>query len=307
MGNTNQENSNKVMDRNSSKNLIKERKPKTPKMLVFILVTVFLATAGTVKCIDSLSDKTVGFLSNLITIGITVAIFYITMHNEKRKDYKLARKNAFLLSEILDSITKQILQIGDGKIVKVFYPEEWLEYYKQCSLYLKYDYFSVIIDEINAVNLINNAIEKEDDKLLSKLLDERRKKIKDSLEDFDIISVCLNLKMFAHEESEVVSWKEQKQYKEFDQFIIDNYTVMIKQLTENHLKELNGSYDVNNMQHYVANELRKEAALKSGKYKYLALENKAIFKPIFKVYLCLTEDDSFSLCWGVLSLKKNNK
>ena len=186
MGNTNQEISNKVMDRNSSKNLIKERKPKTPKMLVFILVTVFLATAGTVKCIDSLSDKTVGFLSNLITIGITVAIFYITMHNEKRKDYKLARKNAFLLSEILDSITKQILQIGDGKIVKVFYPEEWLEYYKQCSLYLKYDYFSVIIDEINAVNLINNAIEKEDDKLLSKLLDERRKKIKDSLEDFDI-------------------------------------------------------------------------------------------------------------------------
>ena len=78
------------------------------------LIAIFLTTIGTMACIGSLSDNKVSFLSNLITIGITVAIFYITIHNEKRKEYKLARKNALLLSEILDSITKQLSQIDNG-------------------------------------------------------------------------------------------------------------------------------------------------------------------------------------------------
>ena len=60
-------------------------------------------------------------------LPITVAIFYITIHNEKRKEYKLARKNALLLSEILDSITKQLSQIDNGYKIKIFYPQEWLE------------------------------------------------------------------------------------------------------------------------------------------------------------------------------------
>ena len=307
MGKITKEIADEILDRNNSENYIKERKPKAPKILFFLLIAIFVATIGTMACIESLSDKKVSFLSNLITIGITVAIFYITIHNEKRKEYKLARKNALLLSEILDSITKQLSQIDNGYKIMVFYPQEWLEYFKQCSLYLKYDYFNIIVNEINTVNLINNAIEIGNEELLCKLLEERRNKIKDSTDDFDIFAVGHNLRMFALEKPEDSSWKEQKIYKEFDQFVLDNYTTRIKQLTENHLKELNGSCDVGVMQHYVVEELRKESALKSGKYNHIAIQNKAIFKPIFKVYLCLTEEDNFSLCWGVLTLKKSNK
>lgn len=307
MGKINKEVADEIVDRNNSENYIKERKPKAPKILLFLLIAIFVATIGTMACIESLSDKKVSFLSNLITIGITVAIFYITIHNEKRKEYKLARKNALLLSEILDSITKQLSQIDNGYKIKIFYPQEWLEYFKQCSLYLKYDYFNIIVDEINTVNLINNAIEIRNEDLLCQLLEERRNKIKDSTADFDIFAVYHNLRMFALEKPEDCSWKEQKIYKEFDQFVLDNYTTRIKQLTENHLKELNGSCDVGVMQHYVVEELRKESALKSGKYNHIAIQNKAIFKSIFKVYLCLTEEDNFSLCWGVLTLKKSNK
>ena len=113
--------------------------------------------------------------------------------------------------------------------------------------------------------------------------------------------------MFALDHSEAKSWKEQEQYLEFDRFILDNYTVRIKQLTEEHLKELGGSCDVDTMQQYVLSELRKEAALTSGKYHHIASQNKAILKPIFKVFLCLTEKDNFSLCWGVLSLKEKQQ
>lgn len=297
----------KISDRNNSENFIKEKKPRTPKILFLLFFAIVFGAIGTGAFIKSLSDKTVGFLSNSIAIGITVAIFYITIHNENRKEYKLARQNAYLLSEILDSIFKQISRINGGQKIKVFYPEQWLEYFKQCSLYLKYNYLDIIISEINTVNLINDAIEKGNDELLNQFLKERENRIKDSMADFDIISVCHNLKMFAFEKPESNSWKEQKQYKEFDQFISKNYIDKIKQLTENHLKKLNGSCDVNNMIDYIAYELRKEEEIKDGKYKYIAMENKAIFKPIFKVYSCLTEDDSFSFCWGVLTLKKNNK
>lgn len=307
MGKTTKEIADEILDRNNSENYIKERKPKSPKILLFLLIAIFLTTIGTMACIGSLSDNKVSFLSNLITIGITVAIFYITIHNEKRKEYKLARKNALLLSEILDSITKQLSQIDNGYKIIVFYPQEWLEYFKQCSLYLKYDYFDILVNEINTVNLINNAIEMGNEELLCKLLEERRNKIKDSAADFDIFAVCHNLRMFALEKPEDSSWKEQKIYKELDQFVLDNYTTKIKQLTENHLKELNGSCDVDIMQHYVVEELRKESAFKSGKYNHIAMQNKAIFKPIFKVYLCLTEEDNFSLCWNVLTLKNSNK
>ena len=111
------------------------------------------------------------------------------------------------------------------------------------------------------------------EELLCKLLEERRNKIKDSAADFDIFAVCHNLRMFALEKPEDSSWKEQKIYKKFDQFVLDNYTTKIKQLTENHLKELNGSCDVDIMQHYVVEELRKEPAFKSGKYNHIAMQN----------------------------------
>lgn len=296
-----------ILDRTDSVNNVHQRIPKVTVLFPFLLFAILYAIFMIAINIDSATGEVINFTSNIITMGVTVAIFYMTIHNEKRKEYKLARQNAHILSKILNSITKQLIQINDGKRVKIFYAEEWMEYYKQCSLYLKYDYFDVIVNEINIVNLINNAIEEGNEELLLELLDERRNNIMNSTADFDISAVCHNLKLFALEKTEDNSWKEQEQYKEFERFVLDNYTVQIKQLTETHLKELNGNCDVNSMQQYVLKELQKETALKSGKYKYIAMENKAILKPIFKVYRCLTEDDSFGLCWGVLTLKKNNK
>ena len=138
---------------------------------------------------------------------------------------------------------------------------------------------------------------------LSKLLEQRRNNIMNSMADFDIFTTSINLNSFALEFTESKSWKEQKEYIEFDRFLIDNYTNKINELTELKLKEMNGSCDANIMGLYVMDELRKEAALKSGKYSFYASQNKVMLKSIFKVHCSLTEEDSFRLCWGILSLK----
>ncbi len=294
---------NEIVDSINSKNPVKELKPKIPKTLVAFIIVIFAVVMLIAFLIDSLDEKEVGFLSNLITISITIAIFYITIYNEKRKDYKLARKNALALSEILDLISKRIIQINNGNRDFIYYPQEWLEYYKSCSLYLNYGYFDVITFEINIVDQINEAIKREDDSLLSEVLEKRRTFIVNSTSDFDIIATCNNLKAFALEKREEKPWKQQKQYKNFDKYILENYTALIKKLTEEHLKNTGGSCSVEVMQDYVTKEMQKDTNFTKGEYSHLALHNKAIFKSIFKVYICLTEEDSFSLCWGVLSLK----
>lgn len=292
-----------ALDRVKSRNSLQESKPKGFVLLVFAFIAVIIIAIVTFASIDSLSDNMVSFLSGIIAIGVSLVIFYYTLHNEKRKDYKLARKNALVLSEIIDSILNQISNISNGERTPVFYPQEWLEHYLHCSLYLKYDYFDIIINEINTVNRINNAIEDQNETALSKLLEQRRNNIMNSMADFDIFTTSINLNSFALEFTESKSWKEQKEYIEFDRFLIDNYTNKINELTELKLKEMNGSCDANIMGLYVMDELRKEAALKSGKYSFYASQNKVMLKSIFKVHCSLTEEDSFRLCWGILSLK----
>ena len=79
------------------------------------------------------------------------------------------------------------------------------------------------------MNRINNAIEDQNETALSKLLEQRRNNIMNSMADFDIFTTSINLNSFALEFTESKSWKEQKEYIEFDRFLIDNYTNKINE------------------------------------------------------------------------------
>ena len=292
-----------VLDSVSSRNIVISKKPKAPIILLVTLVVYFLCILLTIFHVDSLSSNTLSLLCGLFATGISIIIFYITSYNEKRKDYLMARKNALILSEMLQSINRQIIRINNGERFSILYPSAWFEYYRQCSFYLKYDYMEIITNEISAVDRINFCIDKGGESEIDNVLKERLKNITDSNSDFDIFVTELNLRMFAYEKAEANSWKQQKPYIEFDKFILDNYTMKIKELTIERLKNLQGTCDVNSMQRYIMEELRKEAALKSGKHKNIACDNKAVLKAIFEVYLKLNKNDVFSLCWGTLTLK----
>ena len=92
-------------------------------------------------------------------------------------------------------------------------------------------------------------------------------------------------------------------YKDFKKFIIENYSSKIKILTIEYLNNTDGHCDATDAEYYVMENLRKENALRTGPYWYIAVENRAMLATIFAVYLKLKAEDSFELCWGELSLK----
>ena len=63
--------------------------------------------------------------------GSTITAFLIliaTLNNEKRFEFHSARKNAKILSEILDSVHNQIGQINNGLRHPINYPENWIDF-----------------------------------------------------------------------------------------------------------------------------------------------------------------------------------
>ncbi|MEG1567635.1 MAG: hypothetical protein RR347_08125 [Anaerovoracaceae bacterium] len=68
--------------------------------------------------------------------------------------------------------------------------------------------------------------------------------------------------------------------------------------------ENSSTCDANSAEYYVMKIIREEARIKSGKYKYEAVENRKMMSVIFKVYLSFDENDPFSSCWGELALKQ---
>lgn len=295
---------NQAIDSVNSINNSRQPKPGFPTVFLLAFIIVFIIVVVTALCIESISEKSVGFLSNFITIVITIIIFFYTINNEKREDYKLAKKNAAILAQSLNSIMAQITMINNGERFNIIYPSELLDYYRQCSVYLKYEYLEPIMSELSFVNRINSCIEKNDESQIQILIDHRRKCLSRWNDDFNIIEVSCNLHAFSVEQEEQKPWKEQKQYKEFDEFILSNYEKDIKKITLNRLKEMDDECDESIMADYIAEQLSKEIKKKNPELTKLLYEKRALTKAIFKVYLTLEDKDGFKICWGILSLNK---
>ena len=99
------------------------------------------------------------------------------------------------------------------------------------------------------------------------------------------------------------SWKGDVDYIAFKKYLIRKYARHIKHLAEDYLNKNDGNADVEKVQYYVMEELRKIGDLRDGKYKYYVLDNKKMLYALFYIFLSLKETDSISLCWGRLSIK----
>ena len=289
-----------VLDKNHSR--IKKPMPVIVNYAVALGLVWFLYK---IMCVpDAFTVNQATILGIAGSTVISIFVLFITLDREKRNQYIEARKNAKLLSQMLDSVYTQMERVKNGSVHPIIYSESWIENYQQCVLYLEYDYFEYLLREFEIASKINLAIASQDTKQIASLLEYRKKQITDWGLNFNILAVRFNLSQFADGLAESKPWKQEKRYIEFKDFFLANYTVRVKELTVDYLKTHNGQCDAKDAEYYVMEEIRKEAALRSGTHKFAAMENKMMLSVIFTVYLSLKKEDDFSLCWGELTLNK---
>ena len=258
-----------------------------------------------IMCVpDALTVNQATILGIAGSTVISIFVLFVTLDREKRTQYIEARKNAKLLSQMLGSVYVQIERINNGSIHPIIYSESWIENYQRCVLYLEYDYFEYLLREFETAQKINLAIENNNTNQIASLLEYRNKSITDWGLNFNILAVRFNLSQFANGWAESKPWKQEKRYIEFKDFFLANYTVRVKELTVDYLKNHNGQCDAKEAEYYVMEEIRKEAALQSGTHKLAAMENKMMLSVIFTIFLSLKKEDNFSLCWGELTLNR---
>ena len=271
-------------------------------MIIFALIAVGLVVM--LIFAENFTNNQITLLGIFGATFISVFVVFFTINKEERDRYSLAKKSAKVLSQILESVNNQISRIENGMRYPVLYPKNWLDYYRSCSFYLKYDYIEYLFREFEIIDKINCCIKKNDTEELLELIKYRRKIFTDLATDFDILSARFNLSKFSMGMDENISWRFEKSYTDFQKFFIENYSDKVKELTVQYLKMNNNSCDASLAQYYVMEKIRENSGLKDSLYKYEVIENKKMLNTIYKVYLLLQEDDLFSLCWGELTLNK---
>lgn len=285
-------------------NIIRNKKPFPFRGVMSIFALIVMGLVMLLIFAESFTINQITFLGIMGATFISFFAVFYTINKEGRDSYILAKKSAAVLSKILESVDNQISRIENGMLYPVIYPKNWLDYYVNCSFYLEYDYMEYLFREFEIIDKINCCIKKNDKEELLEVIKYRRKILTDWNTDYDILTTRLNLSSFSIGMNEIISWRFQKSYKDFEKFFIENYSDKVKELTIEYLKKNNNSCDVNLALYYVMYKIREDSDLKDGSYKFEVIENKKMVNTIFKVYLSLQEDDLFYLCWGELHLKE---
>lgn len=288
-----------LLDR-TKKNVVREQKPFTyvwwPIVALPILVALF-------HYAEHISANRALILSVWGSTATAFLILFATLNNEKRSDYVNARKNTKTLAEILDSVSNQITRIEDGQAYPIYYPENWLDLYTSCGIFLKYDYLEYLLFEFDIANKINISLAREDQTGLDTLLEYRRRSITDWTADFDITSIRLNLTRFATGTHEEKPWKHNEDHVDFINYFTEHHGIHVKELTVAYLRQHHGSCKAHDAAHHVMDRLRQDHKLTSGRHALTAMQNRAVLNAISKVYFSLEHDDPFSFTWGMLHLK----
>lgn len=123
-----------IVDFNKNLNGVRESKPMskaTHVLAIFLIIRVCVSVFYKID-FDSIDDRCIELIENMFTILVSFVTLYISIHNDKRRDFLTARKNAYMLSEILESVYYQIENISRGNLTIISYPQTWIDYYNQC-------------------------------------------------------------------------------------------------------------------------------------------------------------------------------
>ncbi len=286
-----------------SKTSIHEKRPLHPIIIVLLLCVLLVLLGACFVMDENFSINQMSFLGIFGASIISVFTILITLNHENRSRYVTARRSALMLTQILDSVHFQVERINNGSNLMVAYPSDWIRYYENCCTYLKYNYLPYLLREFDIIEKINDCVKRNDSSGIKRLIEYRNKGITDWTLNFNILSVKTNLSSFSAGWPEAAPWKQQKKYKDFKEYISNNYSDKIKQLTISYLNDHNGRVDSNDAEYFVMEQLKLEEGLQAEPYRYVAMENRALLNAIRSVYLSRKPEDMFELCWGELSLK----
>lgn len=254
--------------------MIKESKFQGLNWWIILIIPILLSL---LFFADSFSENQATIIGIIGSVATSFLILLATLNIEKRANLRSGKKSALILYQVLNSAHAQIQQITNGLLYPVVYPENWIEYYKDCAIYLEYDYLEYLLFEFSIIKKLNESINDKDKARVNNLLESRKKLITDSTNDFDIFTVRLNLLLFASNSKEAKSWKQEKEYIQFSSFFRMNYSKKVKELTVEYLKKSNSKCNNSDAMFYVLNELKK--------IPNYPLKNIAII--YFKIKLCI--------------------
>lgn len=290
-----------------NRNNSRVKRPASLKLLVFLSLLLILSFVLVFLFSDRLSVNQSTIIGVAGATFVSIIVLVITLNSEKRKNYYTAQKAARVLSEVLNSVYVQIERVEKGTVFPICYPNNWLEYYEDCALYLEYDYLDTLLQVFEIISNINTGIKSDDESSVQCLIAKWNYLITDSTSDFCILSVMSNLDWFSKGWPEQKPWKEQRDYIAFNKYLSEVYSDTIMSLSRLFLVKTDGHAPVEKVEYFVMEELRKNSDLCEGKYKYIVVENKKMLYAIFCIFLSLKETDPLSLCWGTLSIQDKYK
>lgn len=266
--------------------------------LIFLISIILIFTILAFIFIDKLNEGQIMLASVFGSFLVSVLILLMTLNIEERRAYLEARKSANVLTQILSAINEQVTQIKHGSNLPITFLTDWLDFYLDCALYLKYDYLNVLFREFKFVKQINNCEGLEDK---CKFIEERKKSLTLS-NDFNIYEMQLNLSLFSMGKKEDEPWKNSKEYKKFAKDFQIKYSDNIRYMALNYIKE-HGSTDANVVNSYIRKILEEDESFQKFTKKYeINIGERELSNEIFKCFLNTNSQSGFKLIWGKLHL-----
>lgn len=115
-----------------------------------------------------------GLFGGLISGVSTLILVKFTLSIQTRDEMTRKRKSARALYSIFSTIQDQINALNHSDPSEILYDSSYLNYYYDISTSTKYDYYKILLSEINYVNRINIAIDTKNHDLLQNVISERK-------------------------------------------------------------------------------------------------------------------------------------
>lgn len=115
-----------------------------------------------------------GLFGGVISGISTLILVKFTLSIQARDEIARKRKSARALYSIFSTIQDQINSLKKSDLSEILYDTSYLTYYYDISTSIKYDYYKILLSEINFVIRMNSAIRLGNCELLQKAISERQ-------------------------------------------------------------------------------------------------------------------------------------
>jgi len=284
-----------------SSNFNRKNKPLVPPILILLCCSLVLMLLFLIA--DSFTVNQAMILGVAGSTIFAISVFFLTSTNAAKHNFEEAKNTARVFTQILDHIDNELSRVSNGDFHHINYPQNWLTMYTNIAAYLEYDYLSVLIREFAFVDAVNELLLSKPKEVARKISAYRSSSF-DRWNDFHILDVRLNIYQFSMDQKEFEHWSKRKDYREFYDDFMRNYSNTVHEITIDYLKSRNGQCDEDEASQFVLSQLKNTPEI-ANKYKLNLKPNREVLLLVFHIHLDADKESNYSLCWGELTLNKD--